>query len=168
MQVQMLSPTNLTTKPPGPISVFLNVIRTNGARGLWLGHTGTFLRETGGGAAWFGTKEIVSSFLISSSSTPNRSTSELKAWESALGGACAGAMFNIALFPADTVKSSIQTQEELHGPGKSEGFLKTLVKMYRKQGIKGLYAGCGVTVARSIPSSAMIFVIYDVLDGYFG
>lgn len=149
------------------MSVFLNVVRTNGFRGLWLGHTGTFLRETGGGAAWFGTKEVAASLLVSNSTNPQRSTSELKAWESAAAGACAGAMFNLALFPADTVKSSIQTQEELHGPGKSDGFLKTLVKMYRKQGVKGLYAGCGVTVARSIPSSAMIFVIYDVLNGYF-
>ncbi len=39
--------------------------------------------------------------------------SELRPWESALSGAVAGAAFNLALFPADTVKSTMQTAEEL-------------------------------------------------------
>ncbi|KAG6824712.1 hypothetical protein H0H87_011210, partial [Tephrocybe sp. NHM501043] len=60
MQVQMLvsRPAN-APKLPGPISVLMNVVRTSGLRGLWLGHTGTPIRETGGTAAWFSTKEFV-------------------------------------------------------------------------------------------------------------
>ncbi|KAH6906150.1 mitochondrial carrier domain-containing protein [Coprinopsis sp. MPI-PUGE-AT-0042] len=186
MQVQMLvDPVHRTGPLPGPISVFTSVIRSTGVRGLWLGHTGTFIRETGGTAAWFGTKEYVASLLLArrvpihdDPDTPlpaSSHTTELLPWESALSGACAGAAFNLALFPADTVKSAMQTEEELRKPGKPgqpapprATFLGTFKAMYRAQGIRGLYAGCGITVARSIPSSAIIFVTYDCLKNYFG
>ncbi|KAJ6590528.1 mitochondrial carrier domain-containing protein [Mycena vulgaris] len=189
MQVQMLVPPNLSSPVSspqllGPISVLMSVIRNTGVRGLWLGHTGTFIRETGGTAAWFTTKEVVASLLVArrqknsegASRLTSASTKDLRPWESALSGACAGASFNLAFFPADTVKSAMQTEEELRpvtaattgkAPPKSS-FLATFTAMYRAQGIKGLYAGCGITVCRSVPSSAIIFLIYDGLSKHFG
>ena len=98
---------------------------------------------------------------------------DLASWESALSGACAGASYNLALFPADTVKSTMQTEAELR-PGSApagggrRSFWGVGREMYRAQGIRGLYAGCGVTVARSIPSSAVIFWIYDGLKARYG
>ena len=187
MQVQMLvSPAARGNAPlPGPISVLVSTVRNTGLRGLWLGHTGTFIRETGGTAAWFGTKEFVANLL-----TTRRMRKEgmmtgdavdlvtgtkrphLRPWESAVAGACAGAMFNLVLFPADSVKSAMQTEEELRGTGAKGGpkvgFLGTSKAMYKAQGVKGLYAGCGITVLRSIPSSAIIFLTYDELKKRFG
>ncbi|KAF4596183.1 hypothetical protein EYR38_007558 [Pleurotus pulmonarius] len=69
MQVQMLvNPPSATAsghgRAKGPISVLLSVIRTTGLRGLWLGQTGTLIRETGGTAAWFSTKEFVATYLV--------------------------------------------------------------------------------------------------------
>ena len=165
-------------KLPGPIAVLTSVIRTSGFRGLWLGHTGTLLRETGGGAAWFGTKEAVARFLLSrrqhsefSGDAPQSAKKpQLHGWESALAGASAGVAYNVALFPADTVKSAMQTEAELRprGPGQPEAsFVSTFRAMYKAGGWRGLYAGCGVTVARAIPSSALIFLIYDKLNHYF-
>lgn len=185
MQVQMLvtpTPAIAGQKLPGPISVLVSVIRSTGLRGLWLGHTGTLIRETGGTAAWFSTKEFIARLLIArrkKSDGPLPLTSsgavQLRPWESALSGACAGAAFNLALFPADTVKSAMQTEEELRpstavGGGKpvpKATFFGTAKAMYKAQGIRGLYAGCGITVARSIPSSAIIFLIYDGLSKRF-
>jgi len=186
MQVQMLvaptvSSSVLSPRLPGPISVLTSVIRNTGVRGLWLGHTGTFIREAGGGAAWFTTKEVAASLLVARrqnktgvSRLTSTSTKDLRPWESALSGACAGASYNLAFFPADTVKSAMQTEEELR-PVAANGkvpskpsFLSTFLAMYRAQGIRGLYAGCGITIARSIPSSAIIFLIYDGLSNRFG
>ncbi|KAL0578876.1 mitochondrial ornithine carrier protein [Marasmius crinis-equi] len=179
MQVQMLvSPASAATSLPGPISVLTSVVRTTGLRGLWLGHTGTLIRETGGTAAWFGTKEYAAKKLLQrrarlDPSHPDIRTLHLTPLESAIAGAFAGASFNLVLFPADTVKSAIQTEEELRPQHAGNGgprptFLGTFKAMYRAQGIRGLYAGCGITVARSIPSSAIIFVIYDELNKHFG
>ncbi|KAF8067661.1 mitochondrial carrier [Lyophyllum atratum] len=186
MQVQMLvTPTSATAgqKLPGPISVLASVVRSSGLRGLWLGHTGTLIRETGGTAAWFSTKEFVARLLVARRQktsdrplplTPSGAV-QLHPWESALSGACAGASFNLALFPADTVKSAMQTEEELRPtkavvggkPIPKATFFGTAKAMYKAQGIRGLYAGCGITVARSIPSSAIIFLIYDGLSKHF-
>ncbi|KAF5367494.1 hypothetical protein D9758_003742 [Tetrapyrgos nigripes] len=192
MQVQLLAPASALGIPvttasgsatvparlPGPISVLMSVIHTSGFRGLWLGQSGTFIRETGGSAAWFGTKEYVASLLIArrkkgSQNSDSSSPHELLTWESALSGACAGVAFNFVLFPADTVKSAMQTEEELRprGPGATapkSTFIGTFRQMYKAQGIRGLYAGCGITIARSVVSSAMIFVIYDELNRRFG
>ena len=158
---------------PGPIAVLTSVIRNDGLRGLWLGQTGTLIRESGGGAAWFTCKEFVGTQLIqrraSVMGTP-LARKDILPWESAVSGACAGAVFNFSLFPADTIKSAMQTEEELRPRGKGvppPTFLGTARAMYKAQGIRGLYAGCGITVARSIPSSAIIFLIYDGLTKRF-
>ncbi|KAF9465093.1 mitochondrial carrier domain-containing protein [Collybia nuda] len=184
MQVQMLVAPKGGQKPPGPLSVFASVVRNDGLRGLWRGHTGTLIRETGGTAAWFTTKEFVGRLLAArrrkregehSVTLTSAGNVELRPWESALSGACAGAGFNLSLFPADTVKSAMQTEEELR-PKQAVGakplpkmtFWATFRAMYKAQGLRGLYAGCGITIARSIPSSAIIFLIYDGLSKHFG
>lgn len=171
--VGALSPADLALKNlPGPISVLKNVVRANGLKGLWLGQTGTLIRETGGGAAWFCSKEAVARMLLSRNPTnPDGTKRSLAAWESAVSGACAGVGYNFMLFPADTVKSAVQTEAELRprAPGEPyPSFLATFRAMYKAQGLRGLYAGCGITVARAVPSSALIFLIYDGLIRRFG
>ncbi|KAL4062807.1 mitochondrial carrier domain-containing protein [Scleroderma yunnanense] len=183
MQVQMLTPeasvvfpsssTMKSSSLPGPISVLASVIRNTGFRGLWLGQTATLIRETGGGAAWFACKELVGIKLIQRRarlSGVEMGRKDILPWESAVAGACAGAVFNVSVFPADTIKSVMQTEEELRPRGKSvpaPTFLGTARATYKAQGIRGLYAGCGITAARSIPSSALIFLIYDGLNRHF-
>ncbi|QRV81940.1 mitochondrial carrier protein [Ceratobasidium sp. AG-Ba] len=147
----------------GPVGLTLSIIRSHGVGGLWLGHTGTLIRETGGGAAWFTTKEAVSRMLA-----PNNR--DLAMHESAFAGACAGVAYNVILFPADSIKSAVQTEEELRPrlPGQPRPtFLGTARAIWAAQGVKGFYAGMGVTVARAIPSSAIIFVVYDGLAKRF-
>jgi ornithine carrier protein len=176
---------------PGPFTIIANILRTSGPSGLWLGHTGTMFRETGGTAAWFASKEFFASLLLSrrSHASANRDSEEsrsqddttLAPWESALSGALAGVLCVLALYPADTVKSAIQTAEELRPPTAflpawqikkhmvaSPTFRETAKAMYRAQGWRGLYAGCGMTVARAIPSSGVVFAVYDGLSQRFG
>ncbi|KAJ3822647.1 mitochondrial carrier domain-containing protein, partial [Lentinula raphanica] len=115
LQVQMMT----TPTPARPFSIARHVVATNGLRGLWLGHTGTVLRETGGTAVWFAVKEWVARVLKDRRSTSGFSSAEknpstaLLPWESAFSGAIAGAVCVAALYPADTVKSAMQTEEEL-------------------------------------------------------
>jgi ornithine carrier protein len=179
MQVQMLTPAvalasvdgAVIAKPPGVFAIISSVLRTQGVRGMWLGHSGTLIRETGGSAAWFSTKEAIVSALIARRRKldPSESSSPL-AWESAIAGAGAGCAYNLALFPADTVKSAVQTAEELRPSAVGAPrptYFGTAREMWRHGGIRGLYAGCGITIARSIPSSAIVFVLYDGLKNRF-
>jgi mitochondrial ornithine carrier protein len=166
---------------PTPLAVIREVFHHQGIRGFWNGQLGTLIRESGGCAAWFGSKETATLLFRhlnakspslagrTASTTTTQSTSErrpLPLWQQAVAGAFAGMSYNFLFFPADTIKSRMQTcSVEDKGPQRrfwQEGF-----SMYRQYGLKGLYRGCGITVARSAPSSAFIFIIFDALKGRF-
>ncbi|KAG0364796.1 amino acid transporter arg-13 [Gamsiella multidivaricata] len=166
----------------GPFSVIKHIYTQNGLRGFYLGHFPTFLRETGGGAAWFGSYEAVCRFLISREqlSAPEGKTvtqADLAAPHLMLAGAIAGMAYNFILFPADCIKSHMQTQDVLRSHQRSagggtaaaskQGFLTTGREIFKSEGIRGLYRGCGITVARSAPSSAIIFMTYELLSRRF-
>jgi ornithine carrier protein len=175
-----------TMRPPGAFAIIRSTIQTYGFRGLWLGHTGTLLRETGGTAAWFSVKELVAVTLrnrrvnasqssdFMSDSQPTAEATDLLPWESALAGAISGGACVLAFYPADTVKSAMQTEDELRSPRPasakplSRSFAGTLMRMYGAHGLRGLYAGCGMTVARAVPSSGIVFVVYDGLSSWLG
>ncbi|KAF8067819.1 mitochondrial carrier domain-containing protein [Lyophyllum atratum] len=196
------SSTTIFKYPPGPLGIIRETVQTHGIRGLWIGHTGTLVRETGGTAAWFAVKEIVADRLLrrrraqeaetyarehlqpprSSTSKPDVGT-ELLPWESALSGAIAGGACVLAFYPADTVKSAMQTEDELRpsnaraatlskqaaaARASSQTFTGTLARIYATHGLRGLYAGCGMTVARAVPSSGIVFVVYDGLAAWLG
>ena len=77
-------------------------------------------------------------------------------------GATAGAVEAFITYPTEFVKTRAQFG------GQREAPLSILRNTVKEHGVKGLYAGCGVTVLRSMPSSAMIFLIYDGLEKRFG
>ncbi|WFD29343.1 mitochondrial ornithine carrier protein [Malassezia sp. CBS 17886] len=178
MQVQMMSPRidqhGRPTAPPSAPSLIRSVYREGGVRGLWLGLSGTLLRETGGGVAWFLSFEIATRKFLQlrharDPSAPPLTKKELTSLELMTAGAIAGMCYNVSLFPADSVKSMMQTERELrahahpvvrHAPG----FLATFMRIYRTRGVVGLYAGVGITCLRSAPSSGLVFLIYNKLE----
>jgi ornithine carrier protein len=168
---------------PTPLSVIRQVFRQQGLRGFWNGQLGTLIRETGGCAAWFGSKETVTLLFrqlnarntFSFSTPPENANPQnlpttlssdlqpLPLWQQAVAGASAGMSYNFLFFPADTIKSRMQTEST----GKDMRFWDEGRAIYRQYGVRGLYRGCGITVLRSAPSSAFIFIIFDALKGNF-
>ncbi|CBQ68758.1 related to mitochondrial amino acid transporter ARG-13 [Sporisorium reilianum SRZ2] len=157
----------------GPLALLRHTVATDGIRGLWLGQTGTLLRETGGGIAWFLAFESCSRHLIARKKLQWKrddvSKKDLSSLELVGAGALAGVSYNVVLFPADSVKSTMQTEQEMRlaragESWKRTGFYDTFKKIYSTRGVRGLYAGCGVTCLRSAPSSAIIFLMYNKLE----
>ncbi|KAJ3118482.1 hypothetical protein HDU96_001301 [Phlyctochytrium bullatum] len=145
----------------GPFDILVRAVRERGLLGLYQGHVGTFLRESGGGAAWFGTYEYVCKFFVDRE--PGKKTKEdLSMWQLMGAGALAGMAYNITLFPADVIKSRQQTMESSQTA--RSGFFQIARDLYHAQGIRGFYRGCGITVARSAPTSAVIFATYELLN----
>lgn len=173
VKCKMQVPSSTAGKKPGPLSIIGSVLRHQGILGLWRGQMGTLIRETGGSAAWFGSYEGVSALFRrrrSSSGLPeSTSTSEpapLPLYQQMLAGAAAGISYNFIFYPADTIKSRMQTEDLLHTGRRS--FWSVGQTLWQQQGLKGMYRGCGITVARSAPSSAFIFSIYEGLRYYLG
>jgi ornithine carrier protein len=176
IQVPILSSSDgMVHKAPTPLSVIRRVWRHQGFMGFFHGQLGTLIRETGGCAAWFGSKETVTSLfrrMNDKNRVPETSTfgpydlTPLPLWQQALAGAAAGASYNFLFFPADTIKSRMQTSA-VEGTVSKRTFWKEGKTLWRQHGLPGLYRGCGITVMRSAPSSAFIFVIYDYLKMNF-
>lgn len=147
----------------GPMSVFMHTLKSKGITGLYQGHTGTLLREVAGGVAWFGIYEWSVKRLLAQDPYKVRTKADLSAWELMGAGALAGMGYNSALYPADVVKSRMQSG--LHG---NDGFLKIAKEIYQTHGARFFFRGFGLTVCRSAPSSAIIFYSYEWLNRNFG
>lgn len=164
-----------TQKSHGVTSVITSVFRNHGILGLWRGQLGTLIRETGGSSAWFGSYEAVNIMLRNRRhphgeipDTKNGKQPPAPIHHQLLAGACAGVAYNFVFFPADTIKSRMQTEDLGTSSGKNQvqsTFWRTGAELWRQQGLRGLYRGCGITVMRAAPSSAVIFTIYEALKG---
>ncbi|KAI0175896.1 mitochondrial carrier [Hypoxylon sp. FL1284] len=160
-------------KPPSVMSVIRDVYKHEGVRGFWHGQMGTFLRESGGCAAWFGSKETTTKIfhLLNERSAASQmekdmlATEVLPLWQQAVAGASAGMSYNFLFFPADTVKSRMQTTP-VGGSGQNRTFWQEGKTLWNQHGLRGFYRGCGITVLRSAPSSAFIFMVFDGLKRY--
>ncbi|SCW02326.1 LAFE_0F03972g1_1 [Lachancea fermentati] len=128
-----------------------SVLATKGITGLWQGQSGTFIRETGGGAVWFTTYELMKNFLAK-----RRNDTKNQTWELLVSGAAAGVGFNGSVFPADTIKSTMQTTHV--------NFLTAAKNILARQGIAGMYRGLGITLLRAAPANAVIFYTYETLS----
>lgn len=169
MQVGHQNPVDPTTSGvirsqsiPG---IVRSIFRTQGIFGFWHGQLGTLIRETGGSAAWFGSYEGVK-ILFKKYDKSVQEINDVKIWQQVVGGAAAGMAYNFVFYPADTVKSRMQTEDV--GKATKGTFIGIGRDLWREQGLKGLYRGCGITVIRSAPSSAIIFTIYEALRRAFG
>ena len=165
------------------VPIISSIFRHHGIFGFWHGQLGTLIRETGGSAAWFGVYEAVSAFFRQRSERAQSSASphlhKIPLWQQMLAGASGGVAYTLACFPADTIKSRMQTENvptsrargEASGAGRSsrgrQKFWASGLSLWRQQGMKGLYRGCGITVAKSAPSSGLIFAVYDALSRAF-
>lgn len=157
-----------------PLAVVRNVFRHEGLRGFWHGQMGTLIREGGGSAAWFGAKETVTSLFYNMKMRAAKSLDEAKRiradplplWQQAVAGASAGVSYNFLFFPADTIKSRMQTIA-VGTLAQKRTFWDEGLAVWRQYGVRGLYRGCGITCLRSAPSSAFIFMVYDGLKSNF-
>lgn len=201
MQVPSMA-TSLGYKSPTPFSIISSVFKHEGIFGFWHGQLGTLIRETGGSAAWFGSYEgVCRAFKRQQAKVAENRTgenSQLPIWQQLLAGAAAGMSYNFLFYPADTIKSRMQTEDSFAPTSKNsplthssalqtkspenvgsspnpqrlssakQTFGATGKSIWKEHGIKGFYKGCGITVARSAPSSAFIFAIYEGLRGWLG
>lgn len=145
----------------GPFHVIYSTLQHHGIKGMYRGITGTLIREVFGGMAWFGVYELSNNLMIKKANVTDKD--QLAPWKLAVSGGLAGIAYNSTSFPVDMIKSRMQTEDFIVSStskkmGKS--FLSTAAEIYRAGGIRAFYKGCGITVARSAPSSGIIFVTY--------
>mmetsp|Transcript_24636 Transcript_24636/g.85700 ORF Transcript_24636/g.85700 Transcript_24636/m.85700 type:complete len:315 (-) Transcript_24636:99-1043(-) len=146
-----------TAPPPrltftGPVDCFTKSVAAEGLRVMYRGHAATVLREVPGTACWFGAYEAFARAM-----TPRGGRREnLPASTIIMAGALGGMAYWGVFYPADTVKSIMQTG----GPGST--LAGTFRRVYRAEGVRGLYRGIGPTLLRAAPANAAIFLFYEL------
>lgn len=136
----------------GPLDVIYKICMQESPLGLTRGLTGTLIREVPGNVAWFGGYEAVCALFR------KEKDEKLNPGVYMLAGACAGVSYWTIPFPADTVKSRIQTAP----PGVKLNFWPVLFDIVRKEGVAALYRGWFITVLRAAPSNAAVFYSYEM------
>lgn len=163
MQVPFQS---FSARPQSALSIVASIWQHQGLLGFWHGQLGTLIRETGGSAAWFGSYEGTS--LLFRKVYKKGTEETLPVWQQMSAGAVAGVSYNFLFYPADTIKSRMQTEDVSKMTGGKRTFAAVGRALWKEHGLKGLYRGCGITVGRAAPSSAFIFTIYEALRRHFG
>jgi hypothetical protein len=143
----------------GPLDCLVKTVKAEGvAGGLFRGNCATLMREVPGNFAWFGVYELVCASQVPAGGT----RAELPPAVSAVAGAASGVAYWTAFYPADTIKSQIQTDPALA----RQGIAATGRRIWERGGLRGLYAGWGVTMLRAAPENGAIFLCYEQVARY--
>jgi hypothetical protein len=142
------------TKYPGVVACFRTTMHEEGARALSKGLSGTLLREVPGNGCWFLFYELT----LRNAFIPTGGTRDDAPWYAfPISGGVGGIFYWSAFFPADTIKTRLQT-DPTYETLSFKGAFKRLVA---DGGVKALYRGFGITLCRAFPANATIFAAYE-------
>eukprot|EP01147_Barroeca_monosierra_P004729 gene4729-6826_t len=153
----------------GPVDCLVKVIKEEGlSRGLYRGNLAMVLREAPGNMAWFSTY-----YFLCNKLTKEGKTRDSLAWyHNAFAGGVSGMTYWTAFYPADTVKTLQQSLPQYQ----QQSFISVFRNVYKQSGIRGLYKvnyllrisaanrGWGLTVSRAVPSNAVLFMTYELIN----
>ncbi|OQV14340.1 Mitochondrial ornithine transporter 1 [Hypsibius exemplaris] len=152
-QIRMAAnPTAATEAKIGSAKLIRNILKQEGLLGMFRGLSSTLIREMPGYFFFFGGYDFARRVLTK----PGQSKDDIGSVKTVLCGGFAGVTCWAAVFPADVVKSRIQT-------GKSTaGFWKCLTTIARTEGVLALYNGLMPTLLRTFPASGSLFLAYEL------
>jgi solute carrier family 25 ornithine transporter 2/15 len=129
-------------------SITSEIIARRGYAGLFTGIGAQLLRDVPFGAAFFGSYEIMCQLFRKHSSM-----SECNIYF--MSGGFAGQIAWLTTMGLDCIKSEIQTAEV------PKSIAATAADIWRARGLRGFFAGAGVTVLRAFPANAALFLAYE-------
>lgn len=134
-----------------PYQLTRQILRTEGIPGMFRGLTSTFAREMPGYFFFFGGYEASRELMAK----PGQSKDDIGPLKTMIAGAIGGVALWTAIFPADVIKSRIQVQSL------RLSMTRVGVDIFRNEGILALYNGLQPTIFRTIPATAVLFVVYE-------
>ena len=132
-------------------------VREEGAGALMTGLPATLVREVPGNACWFGFYELT---LRNCFIPQGKTRADAPWWAFPISGGVGGVFYWSVLFPADTVKTRMQTDAAYQ----RLGFVRCFRSMWAQGGARLMYSGFGITLCRAFPANATIFGVYELTD----
>lgn len=149
---------------------FATIYATAGIRGLWHGSRTAIKRTMVGSSVQLVSYDYASRFILSYGQKSSSSSPSLSAKDPLVH--CTAAMlssFMVVLFmnPFEVVMT--RTYNHKIGDINYGGTVRSaMVKVFRTEGIRGLYKGCGPMLARFAPHTVVSFMVYEWLRSQCG
>ncbi|CAN0171239.1 unnamed protein product [Ectocarpus sp. 6 AP-2014] len=132
------------------------LVAEHGLRGgLYAGLGPTLLREVPGYAFYFATYEACKRVLLGNGSGEDSSRGPVLL-KTAVSGALAGIAAWLPTYPADVVKSRMQS-----AGGSGAGMISTASVMWKTEGLAPFYRGLSPTIVRAMVNHAATFLVYE-------
>lgn len=132
----------------------LNIVRTEGIRGLYRGLSASYLGVSESTIQWV---------LYERLKRYNTRANDAPRWVHTVGAAgTAKLVATIITYPHEVVRTRLRQQPE-HGHLKYHGLLRTFQLVWREEGLVGLYGGLSAHLMRVIPNAIVTFSIYELV-----
>ncbi|DBB06435.1 TPA: hypothetical protein ACH3X1_011993 [Trebouxia sp. C0004] len=142
------------------MDVMRQVLRSEGGViGLYKGLVPTLLREVPGCAAMFAAYESIKLGAAKQQGLSN--ANELGKGTLMVAGGAAGAVYWLTVYPADIIKSKLQT-DSYQQPA-YRGTLHCARQLYAADGIAAFFKGFSPAFSRSVPANAAAFLVYEMV-----
>ncbi|KAN0021974.1 hypothetical protein ACTFIU_004123 [Dictyostelium citrinum] len=132
--------------------------KIGGIRGVFQGLGATLVRDIPANACYFGAYELCREVLASNN---NISVNQLSSLQIMAAGGAGGVSYWTLTYPADVVKSTMQTDAIVKSQRKYKNMVDCASKIYKQQGVAGFYKGFTPCFIRSVPANAACFVLYE-------
>ncbi|XP_055615920.1 mitochondrial ornithine transporter 1 [Toxorhynchites rutilus septentrionalis] len=134
-----------------PFQLTKQILRSEGIPGMFRGLSSTFAREMPGYFFFFGGYEASRELMAK----PGQSKDDIGPIKTMVAGAVGGVALWTSIFPADVIKSRIQVQSL------TLSMTQVGIDILRKEGPLAFYNGLQPTIVRTIPATAVLFVVYE-------
>ena len=81
-------------------------------------------------------------------------------WQHAISGAAAGMTASVITCPFDVVKARMQSQRGTPTSQSYQGTFRSLLNIWKKEGIRGWYRGFNITMGSYLPNWTIYFTAY--------
>lgn len=143
----------------GPIDCIKQISQQSGFfNGIFRGQFPTFAREFHGMGMYFLTYEALVQYKLSKD---NITRDQLPSTYAMFAGAMAGYGLWLTAYPADIIKSKLQTDALLPQQRKYKGALDCIKQTLKADGVKGFFRGLLPTLVRSPFANAATFVAFE-------
>jgi len=165
VKVRLQVATTSSSGTGGVLGMLRSIVETSGVRGLYQGVSAPLVAVVPAFAVSFGSYEWAKYQIIMAQqqqrgdSERDEPQSSLTLPQIATAGAVSGLALAAVLGPLERIKCLLQVQTSTH----TVSFVSMVQHCYRTGGLRSLFRGTALTVARDVPGNAAYFGTYELV-----